>query len=77
MEYVLTTKLLSWGELNEVLEKSKRNEKKEERWSSMQLSQPVRASEPFNLGALNPSPSNALQKWKQEFREISACGVRV
>lgn len=76
MEYVLTTKLLTWGELNEVLEKSKRNEKKEERWSSMQLSQPVRASESFNSNALNPSPSNALKKWKQEFREISSCGVR-
>jgi hypothetical protein len=76
MRHLVKTKLLAWGELNEVLEKSKRNEKKEERWSSLQLVQPVRTEEPFKVGNLNPSPSNALRKWKQEFREVSSCGVR-
>lgn len=70
------TELLVCADLEYVLEKSKRNEKKEERWSSMRLTEPSRSAELFKVGYLDPSPSNALRKWKQEFREVSPCGVR-
>lgn len=75
MRYTALPELLACNDLDYRLERTKRNEKKEERWSSMCMVRGRNRHAELNLKYINPSPANALLKWKQEFRD-AGCSVR-
>lgn len=66
---------MKFSDIDMVLARSKRNEKKEERWSAISTEQARYPSDEFKMGCVSPSYNNAMRKWKQEFREVSSCRV--